>query len=756
MFSLKVFSLVIFLHLFFSIWPTLIFQDPTNCGKNLDLTLSLMIAYGKRYSNLFYFITEAEFLAIAEKLKPHVERRMKIEPFPWLRDYYVDMNKLYTELILEKIENEVLGENTWPLKDYKEMFDSKSRHKILIKGDPGMGKTTLGKKIGWDWARGDMKIFSTVFFIFLKFVKRGEQIENVILKQNPELEGLGVSPKKLRAVLHRFSDRCLLILDGLDEHALGQNEDVLKIIQDQKLLDCGIIVSSRPHSTKEVEADFSTVIRVDGFNRKAAEKFISNFVTNQNKIDEIMKFNPSDLRKELPIYQKSPIQQCPILLSFFCFLVTEQEIDLSDKTVTMGDIYTRLVKCLYKKYTIRKGIKFELDHFVQVLKSVGILALTTLKSNNPLLEKSEVLSTVGNDAFEYGFFAGHEDFRLSGDLTADIYVTYAHRSLEEFFGSFGFCQALSEGKRLEEILGFNSQSSLLLVNPLFLKFSLWFLSSPDFNFQQSEDCYDKITSYVATHIDSVEFDVMKTSKKYPAFDVQSLNTRPDGLERRFCRDTFEKCKSVKTLNIPLFGFIPLYSRIVDTVLKLMNKDFLNNLTKIIVGVPEPRDTDDSALTLAVNAGYFESLKLLHLLLQDYNLTRRNPQVYLRLRYINFPDKKSDVIGLITKEVKDLHKYIKELDVQFQIRFTRLHLEASGKFPHCPAFRHLVVERGHIDGSVPSALREALRHGKLPSFTSVDLVSCCGHTSDTDWPKEVKLNVYNSSYIPYEPCPLCSH
>ena len=153
---------------------------------------------------------------------------MKMEPFPWLRDYYVDMNKLYTELIPEKLENEVLWVQKVTLKDYKEMFDSNGRNKILIKGDPGMGKTTLGKKVGWDWARGMFKMFSLVFFVFLKFVQPDECIEDGILKQNPELEGLGVSRTKLRGILDRFSDRCLLILDGFDEHGLGQNTDVVK------------------------------------------------------------------------------------------------------------------------------------------------------------------------------------------------------------------------------------------------------------------------------------------------------------------------------------------------------------------------------------------------------------------------------------------------------------------------------------------------------------------------------------------------
>ena len=112
--------------------------------------------------SLIFFVLiliEVEFLTLIEKMKPHTMRRMKIEPFPWLRDYFVDMNKLYTELILEEIENTIFGQNTKKLANYEKMFECRSsaigeentsdRNKILIKGDPGMGKTTLGRKIGW-------------------------------------------------------------------------------------------------------------------------------------------------------------------------------------------------------------------------------------------------------------------------------------------------------------------------------------------------------------------------------------------------------------------------------------------------------------------------------------------------------------------------------------------------------------------------------------------------------------------------------
>ena len=61
--------------------------------------------------------------------------------------------------------------------------------------------------------------------------------------------------------------------------------------------------------------------------------------------------------------------------------------------------------------------------------SVGKLALKTLLSGNPLLQRSVVIKEVGPDAFDYGLLIGHEDFRLIRDETANIFVTFPHRSI---------------------------------------------------------------------------------------------------------------------------------------------------------------------------------------------------------------------------------------------------------------------------------------------------------------------------------------
>ena len=67
--------------------------------------------------------------------------------------------------------------------------------KILIKGGPGTGKTSLVKKIAWDWAKRIFVKVSIVFFVFLKLVKPGHFVEDAIIHQNHTLQGKHVTKK---------------------------------------------------------------------------------------------------------------------------------------------------------------------------------------------------------------------------------------------------------------------------------------------------------------------------------------------------------------------------------------------------------------------------------------------------------------------------------------------------------------------------------------------------------------------------------
>ena len=185
------------------------------------------------------------------------------------------MKDVYTDLTLEKIENQPTGPEGKIVEDYKELFGDKNEKngdmsekkpgkKVLLKADPGMGKTTFGKHLAYDWAKGLFTAFTIVFLVSLKLVKPGDAIENIIIQQTPALSGLGVKQEQIRKILDKFGNRCLIIFDGYDEFK-AKNEDVLKIIDGRKLFHCNIVLTSRPHSVENIEEYFSTVVCHPGF-----------------------------------------------------------------------------------------------------------------------------------------------------------------------------------------------------------------------------------------------------------------------------------------------------------------------------------------------------------------------------------------------------------------------------------------------------------------------------------------------------------
>ena len=620
-------------------------------------------------------------------MKSHTTRRMKIEPFPWLRDYFIDMRKLYAKLTLGKIYYTIFGEIFKIIANYEKMFEPDSdsedensrlfkemtleRNKILTKGEPG---------VGCDWSRALFKMYSIVFFVHLKLVKPGDSIENVILQQHIELRGLNISPKKLQAMLEKFGDKCLLILDGLDEHGFGKNEDVLKIIRNEKLLDCGLVVSSRPHSINEIKGYFPTIVRVDGFDEKDAERFASHFFTDKNKITQILQFKPSDSREDFPIYQ------CPILLSFLCCLVSENEIDLSDRNITIGSLYWRMVKCLYKKYTIRKGTSFTESGFAKIMKSVGKLALHTLISNNPLLQRNEVLRIAGEFAFEYGFFAGHEDFKPSSDPTADMCVTYVHRSIEEFFGSYGFIQALDDGKSIDEIFG--------------------------------------SVAYTAKRIDFGILDTNIIGQIYPAMNIQESLSDKDNLKVDFFKDVFERCEHVCGIHIV---HPPVCE--AEVISRLLTPSLLNKLTTISIGESSLAwDISTDLFTILIDCANAESChRDLNTLLTHDEVLRRNPQVCVRITSGGDLD-----LGTLIQKQKN-HLDLVSCDSNGT-------LFAFGGFPLCPHFSHFSALGFCIDESVPQAFMKAVKEGKLPNLQRIQLNDCVlsdldlRYTSTSEWPE----------------------
>ena len=687
--------------------------------------------------NLAIVVTEEEFLTLADELRPYTEKAMKIEPAPWIKDYLVDMDDLYSELTLEKIDNKAHRQVRRKLENYKQLFPFQKptnvemrappaklprhigRKKILFKGDPGRGKTTLSKKIAWDWAKGLFTSVSIIFFVFLKLVKPGDVIENVIIEQTPALQGLHVTKQKIASILETFGDQCLLIFDGLDEYAFGQNEDVLKIVKDAKWLHSNVIVTSRPHSTKLIEGYCDTILSVEGFTRSEAKKFASRIVFDQEKVGQILDFNPNTVN------ERHYLHNVPILLSFLCVLVREDDIDLSDISINIGEIYFRMVICLYKKFTFRTEKKFDMNSFVEVLKSLGKLALETL-FKSPFFQRNQVVEAVGEEAFDYGLLIGHEDFRLIKESTADILVTFPHRSLQEFLGAFYFVLALNTETDMQN---FSNAANEFMTNPLFHQFCLWLLDCrqlseicPSWNRQQ---VYEMLANHVTVQINRVQIDLNDTMNRFRAFEVALKDQNQNALTMLYT--VLGKCDKVSHLGIGfrhpagqiLTSLGPLFKSLrsiqipeIKSNLEVKVHIDTNYRKEIGSGVSELDDshinTDNDLNVIVRGERSVNGMSALTAIYKACEHWERSPFVYINL--LDQTKGQFELSNLLNGTTKGLHL------------FDRWKVVCHQEIQCCPLLTHLSLNGLYFEDNL-RGLSEALRNSKFPQLSHLSLANC---------------------------------
>ena len=305
-----------------------------------------------------------------------------------------------------------------------------SRTKILICGDPGVGKSRLVWEITKDWTRGKFDRFYLVALVSLRLANPSDPIEHIIIRQNYQtfeskrFRDYLVPKETFRTILERFGGRCLIILDGLNEHDVKNNKDLIDIINDNSFLHCNFIFITTSSMAKFVEKRCQIVVSVRGIKKEAAETCLSRILEPEfieDKIDKV-----ADLKVDL-VNKSLEIITCPMLLKKLCFLIVETEISMNED-ITLGLLYYKLVLCLYTKgktsNTIGKPIKEECNNY---LIRLGKLALENLWFRKPLTIK-DCQSHLGNDFnLVNGLVKRHPDCDN---------IIFDHNTIQQFFGAF--------------------------------------------------------------------------------------------------------------------------------------------------------------------------------------------------------------------------------------------------------------------------------------------------------------------------------
>ena len=227
-------------------------------------------------------------------------------------------------------------------------------------------------------------------------------------------------------------------------------------------------------------------------------------------------------------------------------------IDLSASNVFLGEIYFRIVGCTYVTYLKRKvdeAYDNDTSKFLDVVKKMGKLTWETLIERRNLRQKVDILCQTHEDVFKYGYLIGYEDDRLKCDETADIFVTFFHRTLEEFFASFHFVDRLSKGSTVEHLFGSGCKKPIFMINRLFLRFSLWFLYSNQkyLSIRDTKLAQTKLVSYVTQIVDVPQLHFAETTNNYLALNLSDAFKSNDGIALRFWKHVlscFQKTRQI--------------------------------------------------------------------------------------------------------------------------------------------------------------------------------------------------------------------
>ena len=701
-------------------------------------------------------------------MREYYKRTLKIEMAPWASAHSVDMKEAYAELVLEKSENRTRGQTFVGIKDYKELFKdsmgppemvSKKRQpshipvptqksplvtkrktrapnagvsktktrlkdkkspgrRILVKGNPGNGKTTLSRKMAWDWAMGLLTKFAIVFLISLKLMRPGEAIENVIIKQTPPLEATGVTAKSLKRFLGNFGNSCLLILDGYDESSIdrtAENNMITKIIQMHKLFYCNILLTSRPHITADLEPNFQVVARLQGFSKSHAQSFACKLLEDKKKRKTALKFASDHFIID------DTAHTCPMILLFTCILIRNDELsDVRGGKISPGEVYFRLMRCIFRKYVVRKGIRFNSEQFEEMLRKVGKIALETLLSGNYFYNKSVIEQELGEDAFEYGFLSGHEDYRLESDETADIVVSFHHTTIQEFLGAIGFLQKLNNGENIENILDIKSQEPIFMIRPLFLQFCLWLLRSDKLHirFEIMNKIYESMRMCTLKRIDLLQLDLCMIASWYPALDIALTFERNDEFVQNFLAEILSSCKNTKFMRVGMdFPIKWIFNSMKQVLCQVPLIEIGIRENRILVrgmahpsALVKPLDKillDDSTMHI-----YSCSQCAVDEILPVVRTTKKRIALYCTVL-----EHEIDTILVVSSLV--------DVDNLFLLgKSFRLGRLVSESFTNtCPSLAQIHIQSIELDRSVVRSLSGAIKSGKLPSLSHLSIRDC---------------------------------
>ena len=434
----------------------------------------------------------------------------------------MDVKDICTELILET-------ESKWQkVKDYKELFlrvgagkttlRSNSVTKILIKGRQGFGKTSLAKKIHFDWSKQIFTVFDIVFSVSMKLVRSDDEIENVIVQQTPSLRALNTNKEKIGDLLDIFGNRCSIILDGSNENP-GSVNSLLRSVRNRS----SVLVTSPPNAVHYLHDSYDLIAEIQSLSESHIKRYVSLYC------------EPRSRKLFVELIMSSLGVLSPLLLIFLSILVDSGELDVTKTGVELGDIYFRLVRCLHNKYSLSKPDV----SWLNIVKTLGKIALRGLNENRYSFSKKEIKEEYGEHILKNVFWLSDEGSQNTEGSDTNETVSFVHSFFQYYFAFLYF--VLSDTDTSIEF------KSAFLTLPNFCDFCLQLLRTDTMIYgpEMRARAYTRVKLVFVQKMNHVDLNLTRLLISSPSIKMCSLLERRYDSIAQLIQTALPMCKNIR-------------------------------------------------------------------------------------------------------------------------------------------------------------------------------------------------------------------
>ena len=315
--------------------------------------------------------------------------------------------------------------------------DSVQSLRVIVDGPPGIGKTTLCRKVLNMWAKGELTHghYNLVLYCPLRNdkVAQASTLEDLSVYQSPTVA------KVIEWMTSTEGEGLLIIFDGWDELSIDLRQSSLaaRIIRREVLAKCSVIVTSRSYASYSLLklCSVNRHVEVLGFSEREIRAVVKGTLEKEPHAAKrlIQNFKVRD--------DVQSLCYVPLVCSIVISVYRESDEELP---ATLTKLYENFILQTVRRHLEIKGINnlepaklYSLDDLPSVLdvpfKEICQFAYLSLKENNPKMtfSSSQLCQSLGQSEKE-----GYLGLMTTFIVGIEERYQFLHLSIQEFLAAW--------------------------------------------------------------------------------------------------------------------------------------------------------------------------------------------------------------------------------------------------------------------------------------------------------------------------------